>query len=424
MKKEFIIDIQYGNIYGEGNGETVILKGDYLYENNNYVENLVISIKDENDNIEEYKIKANGYNFKVFIGKFSSSDSDDIYIYGKKDKSGENLVNIIYKYNKGKLIELFNGENFSSNIIKVDLIYDLENQLINLLVYEKILENNNSKAFNKTNTLISLKNNKINVIDKYSTVSDKSILNKIEENNIKAKILDKLPKDATFISFDKFGGNNELIIKDIDGDGIDEIICGYVSKKVQYISVFREKGGKINLLDTILGEGYDISDLIIEKLNPRSRNNIIIGWKVASIWSHLDILEFKENKFNRLLKGSSINYSKIDIVKFEDRKNKSVNIALWSHETGEAYSIQIYSFKGDNLEKTSKYDRNYFEKVEEYYKKLIDRTRETPKYLYYLIDAECKSGKKKEAIENINKALQHSNPYPSIEELKRLRKRI
>ncbi len=282
MKKEFIIDIQYGNIYGEGNGETVILKGDYLYENNNYVENLVISIKDENDNIEEHKIKASGYNFKVFIGKFSSSDSDDIYIYGKKDKSGENLVN---------------GENFSSNIIKVDLIYDLENQLINLLVYEKILENNNSKAFNKTNTLISLKNNKINVIDKYSTVSDKSILNKIEENNIKAKILDKLPKDATFISFDKFGGNNELIIKDIDGDGIDEIICGYVSKKVQYISVFREKGGKINLLDTILGEGYDISDLIIEKLNPRSRNNIIIGWKVASIWSHLDILEFKENKF-------------------------------------------------------------------------------------------------------------------------------
>ncbi|WP_300869675.1 hypothetical protein, partial [uncultured Clostridium sp.] len=179
MKKEFIIDIQYGNIYGEGNGETVILKGDYLYENNNYVENLVISIKDENDNIEEHKIKASGYNFKVFIGKFSSSDSDDIYIYGKKDKSGENLVNIIYKYNKGKLIELFNGENFSSNIIKVDLIYDLENQLINLLVYEKILENNNSKAFNKTNTLISLKNNKINVIDKYSTVSDKSILNKI-----------------------------------------------------------------------------------------------------------------------------------------------------------------------------------------------------------------------------------------------------
>lgn len=134
--------------------------------------------------------------------------------------------------------------------------------------------------------------------------------------------------------------------------------------------------------------------------------------------------QIEQDKFNRLLKGSSINYSKIDIVKFEDRKNKSVNIALWSHETGEAYSIQIYSFKGDNLEKTSKYDRNYFEKVEEYYKKLIDRTRETPKYLYYLIDAECKCGKKKEAIENINKALQHSNPYPSIEELKRLRKRI
>ena len=98
--------------------------------------------------------------------------------------------------------------------------------------------------------------------------------------------------------------------------------------------------------------------------------------------------------------------------------------ALWSHETGEAYKVQIYSFRGDNLEKTSKYDRDYFGKVEEYYKKLIDRTRETPQYLYYLIDAEYRSGKKREAIANINKALKHSKPYPSIEELKKLRKRI
>lgn len=425
MRKESIIDIGYGNIYGKGNGETVILKGDYLHEDYNYVENLIIVIKDEKDNIEEHKIEVNGYNFKVFVGKFSDVDSDDIYIYGKKDKLGENIVSIVYKYSNGKLLKLFNGIDFSSNIIKVDLIYDLQNELINLLVCENVIESKNPKNLDKINTLISLKNNKINIIDKYSIISNKNISNKREEKDINEKILNKLPKDAVFINFNKFGGSNGLIIKDIDGDGIDEIICGYISKNTQYLAVFREEKENINHLDTIVGEGYDISDLIIDKLNSKSRNNnIIIGWKVASIWSILDILEFKENKFNRLLKESNINYSKIEILKFEDRKIKSRDIALWRHETGEAYIIQIYSFKGDHLEKTSKYDRYYFEKVEEYYKRLIERTRETPKYLYYLIDAECKCGKKKEAIENINKALKHSNPYPSIEELKRLRKRI
>ena len=125
-----------------------------------------------------------------------------------------------------------------------------------------------------------------------------------------------------------------------------------------------------------------------------------------------------------MLRGDKINYSKVEIVEFDDRKSGTSDIAIWNHETGEAYNIQIYSFKGDSLEKTSKYDKEYFEKVEEYYKKLIDRTRETPQYLYYLIDAEYRCGKKREAIDNINKALKLSKPYPSIQELKKLRKKI
>ena len=243
-------------------------------------------------------------------------------------------------------------------------------------------------------------------------------------NDIKEEIENQIPKDAIFINFNKFGGTNGLINKDIDGDGVDEILCGYKSKDIQYISVFREVEGVIKHLDTIVGEGYDVSDLIITKLKPKSNNNILIGWRIGSIWSVLDILEFKENKFNKLLRGDKINYSKVEIVEFDDRKSGTSDIAIWNHETGEAYNIQIYSFKGDSLEKTSKYDKEYFEKVEEYYKKLIDRTRETPQYLYYLIDAEYRCGKKREAIDNINKALKLSKPYPSIQELKKLRKKI
>ena len=115
MSKESVIDIKNGNIYGHGKEETVILKGEYLHEDSNYVERVTIAIKDENNNIEEYPLKINGYNIKIFLGKFSSNNSDDIYIYGEAGGSGGYAVSLIYKYDNGKIVEIFNSEAFSEN---------------------------------------------------------------------------------------------------------------------------------------------------------------------------------------------------------------------------------------------------------------------------------------------------------------------
>ena len=38
MSKESVIDIKKGNIYGRGKEEIVILKGEYLHEDSNYIE--------------------------------------------------------------------------------------------------------------------------------------------------------------------------------------------------------------------------------------------------------------------------------------------------------------------------------------------------------------------------------------------------
>ena len=113
MRKESIIDIKNGNVYGGAKEETIILKGDYLHEDSNYVERATIVIKDENNNIEEYPLKLNGYNLKIFVGKFSSNNSDDIYIYGETGGSGGYAIALVYKYNNGNLVEIFNGEDFS-----------------------------------------------------------------------------------------------------------------------------------------------------------------------------------------------------------------------------------------------------------------------------------------------------------------------
>ena len=115
MSKESVIDIKKGNIYGRGKEEIVILKGEYLHEDSNYIERATIVIKDENNNIEEYPLKLNGYNIKIFLGKFSSDNSDDIYIYGELDDSYRYAVALIYKYDNGKIIEIFNSEDFLEN---------------------------------------------------------------------------------------------------------------------------------------------------------------------------------------------------------------------------------------------------------------------------------------------------------------------
>ena len=480
MKKEAIIDIKNGNIYGKGKEETIILKGYYLHEDSDYVESANIIIKDDNNDIKEYPIKNGGYNLKLFVGNFSNNEKQDIFLYGDTGGSGGYSIAIIYGYRNGELIEIFNGESFSekykglskylecykievicqfferryildisniekdylkqiynsdgkvitnedpsvSYVNKVDLINNLENGLINLLIHQRIIGVNNSNTLGQINSVISLKDDSIKVSDKYISSSGESISVMARSNNLKEEILSKLPDDAILLNFNKFGGNNGVIVEDIDGDGSDEILCAYKSKDNQYLSAFREVEGNIKHIDTIGGEGYDISDLIISKIKAKCNNNILIGWRIGSIWSVLDILEFKENKFNKLLKGDKINYSKVEVVEFDIRRTGISDVVLWSHETGEAYKVQIYSFRGDIFEKTFKYDKEYFKKVEEYYQKLINRTRETPQYLYYLIDAEYRSGKRREAISNINKALKHPRPYPSLEELKRLRKRI
>ncbi|WP_251862364.1 tetratricopeptide repeat protein [Clostridium sp. Marseille-Q2269] len=66
---------------------------------------------------------------------------------------------------------------------------------------------------------------------------------------------------------------------------------------------------------------------------------------------------------------------------------------------------------------------DYFKKVADYYKILL-KQMDSPVYWYYLADANLKAGNNKEALEAINKALSFKDPYPSREELMKLKSQI
>ncbi|SCI77192.1 Uncharacterised protein [uncultured Clostridium sp.] len=479
MKREVIIDTRNGKVTEESKNDLVSLKGDKFNEDSNFIENLCIVIKSDDIGEKEYPLKLGGYNFKLYLGSFCDESTEDILIYGESGGSGNYAIANIYHYDDGKLLEIFNSDTFSDkykykcrylNDFKVELIcdklqkkyiidistidknnlseiYDMDGKIITdsdpsvsyvnsiyplvdldydtmkIEAYQRIIGITNSNTLGEVISTISLEECKTKVIEQFAATYGEDVSELSRGNDLKEDIISKLPDDIVLINLNKFGGRNGLIKADIDGDGNEEILCAYKYKDVQYLSAFREIDGIVKFLDNIDGTGYDISDLLIDKIKQKGGDSILVGWRIGGIWSVLDILDFKEGKFIKVLKGDKFNYSKIELCDSGNSRGGK-NIALWSHETGEAYNVQIYTLRGEVLEKTYKDDKDYFLRVEDYYKNLINKSRETPQYLYYLIQAQCKAGKKKEAYDNINRALKNQNPFPSVQELKRLRKSI
>ena len=480
MCKENIIEIKEGSIICENSRDIIMLGGKFPHEDSEYVEELIITIKSKEDGECTFNINVSGYNFKLVVGKFQEGYKEQILICGDTGGSDGYKIILLYCYDDGDLIELFDGEKYCekykcdlkfienykievtcknlekkyildiknidklalrkiydcdgrivtnsdpkiSYIEEVNVIHSFEKEELCIELKEKITAIKSEYILGCMRTKIGFEEDNEKILSQFICSNGESIGKCMRSSLLKEDILEKLPRGATLSNLNKFGGNNGFITKDIDGDSKEEIICGYKVDGNQYLAVFRKEEDDIILIDTFEGCGYDISYLYIEKMKVKSYMNIIVGWQVGAIWSTLDIIEFKNNKFNKLLNEDKINFSKMEIINGEGGRVSQKALALWIHESGEAYRIQIYSFRSEEFEKTNRYDKEYFVKIEEYYKKLIGRTRETPQYLYFLIDAQIKIGNKKEALANINKAIKHPKPYPSLDELKKIKRRI
>lgn len=334
------------------------------------------------------------------------------YILDISDRKREQL-GIVYDED-GKVITTENPTVSYMN--KVEIVNTLQDNFLKLQIYERIIGSNNSQTLGYIRQLVLITNTGYKVIEQDAITKGKDIVT--IDDDIKYKIQGYIPKGAEIITLNT---GNDFIFKDIDNDGRLEILCEYKLNGDTYLVAFRDENGEIKELDTLKGEGYNITDLIIMPFEGNI-NRIIIGWQFGAIWSELNILEFKNNKFKQLLTGDKIYYSKMEIVKYSDSE---IEIALWSHVTGEAFDVQLYSFKGDTLKKTSKHDKEYFVRVYEYYKNIVYNSYDVPKYLfYYLANAAYKIGKKEEATIYINKASKYLDSVLSIKDLKNLENEI
>ncbi|NFD30666.1 DUF3298 domain-containing protein [Clostridium botulinum] len=236
-------------------------------------------------------------------------------------------------------------------------------------------------------------------------------------------IINKYLPMGSQIIVEEDNNNEPLIIRaDLNGYGLGQIIVAYRWQEENYIMVLERYCNQWSVIDNIRGKGYDISYLKVAPITDNAMDNLIIGWRRGAIWSELDILQWTPYGFKRVI-DEGIYYSKIEVENMESVKamNGKNEIALWLHDTAEAYKVEIYRWSLGKLVKAEDVYPYYFKKVIDFYKTKLQEEPDLPVYWYYLADAQIKGEMYEDALKSIDKALELPKTYPSKKELIKLK---
>ncbi|NFE07568.1 DUF3298 domain-containing protein [Clostridium botulinum] len=236
-------------------------------------------------------------------------------------------------------------------------------------------------------------------------------------------IINKYLPMGSQIIVEEDNNNEPLIIKaDLNGYGLGEIIVAYRWQEENYIMVLERYCNQWSVIDNIRGKGYDISYLKVAPITDNAMDNLIIGWRRGAIWSELDILQWTPYGFKRVI-DEGIYYSKIEVENMKSVKamNGKNEIALWLHDTAEAYKVEIYRWSLGKLVKAEDVYPYYFKKVIDFYKTKLQEEPDLQVYWYYLADAQIKGEMYEDALKSIDKALELPRAYNSKKELIKLR---
>jgi hypothetical protein len=228
-----------------------------------------------------------------------------------------------------------------------------------------------------------------------------------------------LPPYAEIIQLDTPENEPAVGTADLDGDGILEIIGAFYWHGENYIIVLKYYYRTWQVVNIVKGKGYNITYFGAAPITSKYKNNLVVGWKVATIWSDLSLYDWKDNGLQDLIVGNKY-YSMIEL---KDMENDGLHeLALWIQDKGDAYRVEIIRWARDKFTLAKDVYPHYFKKVELYFRKILKEKDSTTNW-YYLADAQLKIGNTEEALK-ADKALSFEYPYPSKEELMKLRNQL
>lgn len=237
--------------------------------------------------------------------------------------------------------------------------------------------------------------------------------------NMPIEITNKFPIETEFLEIKSLQENKSLVRNNLD-EKMKYILVPYLLDKKPYLALLNKEYESYSLNYNFRGEGINIKDLFV--LSIAKEEFIFVGFELDSSINKLYILKMKDGRLIKAFDENQYYYNKIFIENLD--KDKYYELIIWRNEIEEAYNIDIYDIKENGLKKTNTHDKEYYIKVVEYYKNLIDNYENSGVYSYYLALAYEKRREYKKAIVVIDKALDQDNPYPSKERLLELRKKL
>lgn len=234
-----------------------------------------------------------------------------------------------------------------------------------------------------------------------------------------------LPQGAELAAIERPVPHPAVVASDLNGDREPEIAAIYRYGEALYLLVLRSTAEGWQALVNERGPGYGVTLLSSAPVTSAARNNLLIGWQMGAIWSQLAIYEWEPSGLRSVLK-EPLTYSYIEVLDLVGPGGRDglSELALWTHDTGEAYRVELLRWHGDSFVSAPDAEPVYFRKVAGYYEHMVQLHPDYAFYWYYLADAQRRAGLPQAALQSVRKAMNFPQPYPSREELEQLQREI
>lgn len=202
-----------------------------------------------------------------------------------------------------------------------------------------------------------------------------------------------LSPDAEIICLQQHGNQPAILFADVDGDHEQEITAVYRIKTEPYIITLKRSGHNWYRIFEMKGKGIGINDLWAAPISRPDQLSLIVGWQAEWNVSELDIFQWTPQGFHRLIdEGTKYNRIEIEDMPTVYGRDGICELALWSHDIGEAYRVETYRWQPYRLVRAADVNPYYFQRVVSYYEALTRESPDDPLYRTYLNEALQKSG--------------------------------
>ncbi|MEH7225275.1 hypothetical protein V7112_15810 [Bacillus sp. JJ1566] len=210
-----------------------------------------------------------------------------------------------------------------------------------------------------------------------------------------------LPKDAELLKPHSHTQTQPVQAYDFDQDGQKELIVPFKQPgdpvKIKVMILKKERHNWKKIWERA-GEGFDIELSTLLDITGDGVKEYVVGWMVgASAGNKLEIFQWQSPSFKEIYDHF---YHKMDIL----TKDHHIYLAIWDRFCCDAYIVDVIGWNGKMLTNNAKVYTEYYPKVDEFYKKKIEKM-DAWFYWYALADAQIKANLLNEARTSIQKGL-------------------